>query len=211
MGFFYRTIRMVENDLKPCYVFDGKPPQLKSNVVRGGCLPNSDAMHTTTGRKGREAFKADCFGSILVAQEAFCRPCRGQGGRGGGQGDGYVARPVPVATRALGAIADGKADCLWLWLAGTAEDVDKMNRRQVKVTPQHNEDCRKLLTLMGIPWIVVSTILDRAGASFTRWLIITFVRHLRRHVKLRPSAPSCAGEDLYAWCCSDLPPPRTPH
>lgn len=28
------TIRMVENDLKPCYVFDGKPPQLKSNVVR---------------------------------------------------------------------------------------------------------------------------------------------------------------------------------
>ena len=35
MGFFYRTIRMVENDLKPCYVFDGKPPQLKSNVVSG--------------------------------------------------------------------------------------------------------------------------------------------------------------------------------
>lgn len=30
---FYRTLRMVENDLKPCYVFDGKPPQLKSNVV----------------------------------------------------------------------------------------------------------------------------------------------------------------------------------
>jgi flap endonuclease-1 len=33
MGFFHRTIRMVENDLKPCYVFDGKPPALKSNVV----------------------------------------------------------------------------------------------------------------------------------------------------------------------------------
>lgn len=24
---------MVDNDLKPCYVFDGKPPALKSNVV----------------------------------------------------------------------------------------------------------------------------------------------------------------------------------
>lgn len=36
-----------------------------------------------------------------------------------------------------------------------------MNRRQVKVTPQHNEDCRKLLTLMGIPWIVVSNCLGR--------------------------------------------------
>lgn len=33
-GLFSRTIRMVENDLKPCYVFDGKPPALKSNVVR---------------------------------------------------------------------------------------------------------------------------------------------------------------------------------
>ncbi|CAJ0762354.1 3245_t:CDS:2, partial [Entrophospora sp. SA101] len=30
MGLFYRTIRMVENGIKPCYVFDGKPPVLKS-------------------------------------------------------------------------------------------------------------------------------------------------------------------------------------
>lgn len=28
-----RTIRMVENGIKPIYVFDGKPPQLKSGVV----------------------------------------------------------------------------------------------------------------------------------------------------------------------------------
>ncbi|SCZ97869.1 BZ3500_MvSof-1268-A1-R1_Chr3-3g06423 [Microbotryum saponariae] len=34
MGLFYRTLRMVDNDLKPCYVFDGKPPQLKSNVLK---------------------------------------------------------------------------------------------------------------------------------------------------------------------------------
>jgi hypothetical protein len=34
MGFFYRTIRMIENGIKPCYVFDGKPPELKSGVVR---------------------------------------------------------------------------------------------------------------------------------------------------------------------------------
>lgn len=34
MGFFYRTIRMAENGIKPCYVFDGKPPELKSGVVR---------------------------------------------------------------------------------------------------------------------------------------------------------------------------------
>ena len=33
MGLFYRTIRMVENGIKPCYVFDGKPPVLKSGEV----------------------------------------------------------------------------------------------------------------------------------------------------------------------------------
>lgn len=34
MGFFYRTIRIVENGLKPCYVFDGKPPELKKGVLK---------------------------------------------------------------------------------------------------------------------------------------------------------------------------------
>lgn len=33
MGFFYRTIRIVENGIKPAYVFDGKPPELKKGVV----------------------------------------------------------------------------------------------------------------------------------------------------------------------------------
>jgi len=33
MGIFYRTIRMMENGIKPVYVFDGKPPTLKSGEV----------------------------------------------------------------------------------------------------------------------------------------------------------------------------------
>ncbi len=33
MGMFYRTVRMVDNGLKPCYVFDGKPPQLKTGEL----------------------------------------------------------------------------------------------------------------------------------------------------------------------------------
>lgn len=33
MGTFYRTIRMVEHGIKPCYVFDGKPPDMKKGVV----------------------------------------------------------------------------------------------------------------------------------------------------------------------------------
>lgn len=37
---------------------------------------------------------------------------------------------------------------------GTAEDIDKLARRQVKPTKQHNEECRRLLKLMGIPCVV---------------------------------------------------------
>ncbi|KAK6635933.1 Elongation of fatty acids protein 2 [Polyplax serrata] len=33
MGTFYRTIRLIENGIKPVYVFDGKPPELKSGEL----------------------------------------------------------------------------------------------------------------------------------------------------------------------------------
>jgi hypothetical protein len=33
IGMFYRTARLMENGLKPCYVFDGKPPHMKSSEV----------------------------------------------------------------------------------------------------------------------------------------------------------------------------------
>ncbi|XP_063982868.1 flap endonuclease 1 isoform X2 [Diachasmimorpha longicaudata] len=33
MGIFYRTIRLVENGVKPVYVFDGKPPNLKGGEL----------------------------------------------------------------------------------------------------------------------------------------------------------------------------------
>jgi hypothetical protein len=38
---------------------------------------------------------------------------------------------------------------------GTTEDVEKFSRRQVRVTKEHNEECRKLLGLMGIPVVIV--------------------------------------------------------
>lgn len=34
IGMFYRTIRMRENGLKPVYVFDGKPPTMKSDELK---------------------------------------------------------------------------------------------------------------------------------------------------------------------------------
>ena len=38
---------------------------------------------------------------------------------------------------------------------GTAEDIDKLARRQVRVTKEHNDECKKLLSLMGIPVVTV--------------------------------------------------------
>jgi len=33
MGMFYRTIRMIDNGIKPVFVFDGKPPQMKAGEL----------------------------------------------------------------------------------------------------------------------------------------------------------------------------------
>ncbi|KAJ3000893.1 Elongation of fatty acids protein 2 [Globomyces sp. JEL0801] len=37
--------------------------------------------------------------------------------------------------------------------AGDQENIEKFSRRTVKVTKEHNEDCQRLLELMGIPWM----------------------------------------------------------
>jgi len=89
VGMFYRTIRMVENGIKPVYVFDGKPPELKSGELE----------------KRKEA-RVKAEADLKKAEEA-----------------------------------------------GAAEDVEKFNKRLVRVTPKHNEEAKKLLTLMGIPYV----------------------------------------------------------
>ncbi|KAF3175351.1 Elongation of fatty acids protein 2 [Orbilia oligospora] len=89
MGMFYRTLRMVDNGIKPLYVFDGKPPTLKSGELA-----------KRTARK-------------FEAQEAH-----------------EEAKEV-----------------------GTAEEIEKFSRRTVRATREHNEECKRLLKLMGIPYL----------------------------------------------------------
>ena len=45
--------------------------------------------------------------------------------------------------------------------------MDRFSRRTVKVTREHNEECRKLLGLMGIPYVVVRTSLPSRRHAFT--------------------------------------------
>lgn len=87
MGMFYRTIRMVENGIRPIYVFDGAPPKLKS---------------------------------------------------------GELAKRLDRRTEAESQASIAKE-------TGSTALMDKFNRRTVKATKQHTEDCKKLLRLMGVP------------------------------------------------------------
>lgn len=89
VGLFYRTIRMVDNGIKPVYVFDGKPPELKSGEL--------------VKRKER---REEAEKELEKAKEA-----------------------------------------------GDAESMQKFERRLVRATPQHNEECKELLKLMGIPYV----------------------------------------------------------
>jgi len=89
IGLFYRTIRMVDNGIKPVYVFDGKPPDMK-----GGEL-------TKRAEKREEASK-----QLALATDA-----------------------------------------------GDTAEMDKLNRRLVKVNKNHTDECKKLLDLMGIPYV----------------------------------------------------------
>ncbi|KAF4389664.1 hypothetical protein F8388_009797 [Cannabis sativa] len=88
-GMFARTIRLLEAGIKPVYVFDGKPPEMKKQELAK-----------------RYSKRADATEDLAAAMES-----------------------------------------------GNKEDIEKFSKRTVKVTKQHNDDCKRLLKLMGVPVI----------------------------------------------------------
>ncbi|CUM65356.1 uncharacterized protein PRCAT00002992001 [Priceomyces carsonii] len=89
LGMFYRTLRLVENNIKPVYVFDGKPPVLKGGELEKRLLRKEEAL------KQRDDIKD----------------------------------------------------------TGTVEEILRYEKRTVRVTREQNEEAKKLLALMGIPYV----------------------------------------------------------
>eukprot|EP00197_Chlamydomonas_leiostraca_P009294 CAMPEP_0202882264 /NCGR_PEP_ID=MMETSP1391-20130828/37732_1 /ASSEMBLY_ACC=CAM_ASM_000867 /TAXON_ID=1034604 /ORGANISM="Chlamydomonas leiostraca, Strain SAG 11-49" /LENGTH=358 /DNA_ID=CAMNT_0049565087 /DNA_START=98 /DNA_END=1170 /DNA_ORIENTATION=- len=103
-GMFYRTARMLEAGIRPVFVFDGKPPELK----------RAQLDQRLERREGAtEALKA--------AQEA-----------------------------------------------GNTEEIEKYSKRTIKVTREHNEECKKLLRLMGVPVVDAATEAEAQCAALAK-------------------------------------------
>lgn len=123
---------MIDNGIKPVYVFDGKPPTMKSGEL----------AKRLERRKEAES-------KLEAAKES-----------------------------------------------GDAQNEDRFSRRTVKVTKEHNEECQKLLTLMGIPFLIVSWV----SSLFDLKNNIS-----RLHVKPRLNAQNyarlerCLGQDPKIW------------
>ncbi|KAM7481875.1 hypothetical protein LguiB_006458 [Lonicera macranthoides] len=112
-GMFTRTIRLLEAGMKPVYVFDGQPPDLKKQEL---------------GK--RSSRRADATEDLDQAIQE-----------------------------------------------GNKEDIEKFSKRTVKVTKQHNDDCKKLLKLMGVPVVEVYAVASEDMDSLT-FGASRFLRHL---------------------------------
>lgn len=97
-GFFNRTIKLMESGIKPVYVFDGKPPDLKSSEL-------------SKRKKMKEKVNKD-IQNLMNENE----------------NNEEIDESV-------------------------IDEINKLNKRTVHVTKEHNEQVKKLLNLMGVPII----------------------------------------------------------
>jgi flap endonuclease-1 len=103
-GMFNRTIRYMTEGIRPVFVFDGKPPDVKSHEL-------------IKRREKREKAQA----ALAVASEE-----------------------------------------------GNVEEQDKQSKRLVRAGTKENEDCRKLLTLMGVPVVTAPCEAEAQAAALCK-------------------------------------------
>ena len=136
---FNRTIRMLESGVKPVYVFDGKPPTMKSGEV--WCQGVVHCLGTLSTSLTPQA--PSC---VVLARQAEGRQREGSCRYGGGQGSRYG-----LVSPALADLRCFHDPCVYRFGLGNVEDEDRFSKRTVSMTKEHQEDCKRLLRLMGVP------------------------------------------------------------
>lgn len=151
-GFLSRTLRLLEAGIKPVYVFDGRPPDLKARELR----ERDDRRETAAAdeKAAREAGSAardrveertaqvrDLEAAVERARSAM---------EEAGPADAAAAAQAAQAAQALPAarakLAEAEAEA-----QVKSSNLEKATHRSAKVTQQHHEDAKELLNLMGVP------------------------------------------------------------
>lgn len=136
MGIFYRTIRFMENGIKPVYVFDGKPPEQKRNEL-----------------SKREDRRIETQKALDKVQESRRSPSRMSVDEDNNNCESNDTKNDDVEH--------------------ITKEINKLNRRLVKVTRTHANEAIELLRLMGVPCInaeseaeATCAVLVKSGKAF---------------------------------------------
>ncbi|XP_039160536.1 flap endonuclease 1-like [Eucalyptus grandis] len=110
------------------YVFDGKPPDLKKQELAKRFSKRADASEEL-------AVAIAVYASLSLSLSLLrtrARTCA-------------FNHPETQSTKMLSEL------CIYYLQSQNKEDIEKFNKRTAKVTQQHNEDCKRLLRLIGVP------------------------------------------------------------
>lgn len=166
-GFLHRTLKLLEAGIKPVYVFDGAPPDLKASELRARGKRKAEAAEAE--KVAREAGDAAASAAATAATAASEAEARLEAVRAESSALDQSAREASVAaaerhvetTRAAAAAAEQAAK-------EASREVEKAAHRSTKVTQQHNEDAKAVLRLMGVPVIEAPGEAEATCASLAR-------------------------------------------
>lgn len=133
MGFFNRTINLLELGIKPVYVFDGKPPMLKAkelskrSTTKKKAIADSEAIMKKLNEKDEEANEAE------NAEEINEEEISGDNGDSSNEEAGTEGHE------------EGREELV--------DEYNKLSKRSVHITKEQIDDVKKMLTFMGIPYI----------------------------------------------------------